>query len=106
MESRQERQSDQDAIRQMLTGIPNGMRAGAIMADPALAFTCRSAKGERRSPQAHYRCTPFAELAGFPVADIADTDCFLFLWIPLRSVYLVEPLMRAWGFAFSGAGFV
>jgi N6-adenosine-specific RNA methylase IME4 len=90
----------------MLSGIPSGMRAGAIMADPAVAFACRSAKGEDRSPQHHYRCTSFEELAGFQVADIARADCFLFLWIPLRSVFLVEPLMKAWGFSFSGAGFV
>ena len=30
----------------------------------------------------------------------------MFLWIPLRSVFLVEPLMRAWGFKFSGTAFV
>jgi N6-adenosine-specific RNA methylase IME4 len=93
-------------MTQMLTEIPYGMRAGAIMADPGLAFACCSAKGEGRSPQAHYHCTPFAELPEFPVANIAAADCFLFLWIPLRSVYLVEPLMSAWGFTFSGAGFV
>jgi hypothetical protein len=60
----------------MLTGIPNGMRAGAIMADPGVAFACRSAKGEGRSPQRHYRCTPLVQLTEFPVADIAAADCF------------------------------
>jgi N6-adenosine-specific RNA methylase IME4 len=35
----------------------------------------------------------------------AAKNCFLFLWVPLRSVFLVEPLMRAWGFRFSGAAF-
>src|SRR5512132_586661 len=90
----------------MLTGIPADTRAGAILADPPLAFACRSTKGEGRSPQHHYRCTPLEQLSQLPVSEIAAADCFLFLWIPLRSVFLVEPLMRAWGFAFSGAGFV
>jgi N6-adenosine-specific RNA methylase IME4 len=85
---------------------PLGLQAGAILADPPLAFLTRSAKGEGRSPQKHYRCLPVEELAKLPVATFAATDCFLFLWIPLRSVFLVEPLMQAWGFAFSGAGFV
>jgi N6-adenosine-specific RNA methylase IME4 len=89
----------------MMTKIPAGLRAGAIMADPGLAFEAYSAKGEGRSPQRHYRCQPLEQLAKLPVADIAGADCFLFLWIPLRSVFVVEPLMRDWGFAFSGAGF-
>jgi N6-adenosine-specific RNA methylase IME4 len=89
----------------MMTKIPAGLRAGAIMADPGLAFEAYSAKGEGRSPQRHYRCQPFEQLVKLPVAEIAGADCFLFLWIPLRSVFLVEPLMCGWGFAFSGAGF-
>ena len=90
----------------LLTGIPEGTQAGAIMADPGIAFRAYSAKGEGRSPQRHYQCTPFERLAALPVASIAAEDCFLFLWIPLRSVFLVEPLMRAWGFKFSGTAFV
>ena len=86
--------------------MPVSMRAGAISADPGLAFEAYSPKGEGRSPQAHYQCTPFQELAALPVASIAADDCFLFLWVPLRSVFLVEPLMRAWDFRFSGSAFV
>jgi N6-adenosine-specific RNA methylase IME4 len=82
------------------------MRAGAISADPPLRFQTWSAKGEDRSPQHHYACPPFEQLAAIPVASVAAPDCFLFLWIPLRSVFLVEPLMRAWDFTFSGAAFV
>jgi N6-adenosine-specific RNA methylase IME4 len=89
----------------MLMGIPTGTQAGAIMADPGIAFRAYSAKGEGRSPQRHYRCLPFDELARLPVAKIAATDCFLFLWIPPRSVFLTKPLMEAWGFAFSGRAF-
>jgi N6-adenosine-specific RNA methylase IME4 len=77
------------------------------MADPGLAFKAYSPKGEgSRVPQSHYRCTPFDELAALPVADVAAENCFIFLWIPNRSVYLAEPLMRAWGFKFSGSAFV
>ena len=86
--------------------IPPRLCAGAIMADPGVAFRAYSAKGEGRSPQKHYRCMPFERLAAVPIAAIAAPDCFLFLWIPLRSVFLVEPLMRAWGFRFSGTAFV
>lgn len=90
----------------MLMGIPSSMRAGAIVTDPGVAFVARSAKGEARTPQAHYRCEPFEHLAALPVAAIAACDAFLFLWVPLRSAFLVRPLMEAWGFNFSGSAFV
>ena len=90
----------------LIMGIPTGFRAGAILADPGVAFRTRSAKGETRTPQRYYRCMPFAELAAIPVASITAANSFLFLWMPLRSVFLVKPLMQAWGFRFSGSGFV
>jgi N6-adenosine-specific RNA methylase IME4 len=89
----------------MLMRIPAGTQAGAIMADPGIAFRAYSAKGEGRSPQRHYHCSPIDELMQLPVAEITAADCFLFLWVPLRSVDLVKPLMRGWGFAFSGSAF-
>jgi N6-adenosine-specific RNA methylase IME4 len=48
----------------------------------------------------------FEELTALPVANIAAPDCFLFLWVPLRSIPIVEPLMAAWDFRFSGSAFV
>jgi N6-adenosine-specific RNA methylase IME4 len=89
-----------------LDAIPAGTRFGAIMADPPIAFATRSPKGEGRCPQQHYPCMPLAELTALPIAEIAAADCFLFLWVPLRSVDQVVPLMTAWGFRFSGSAFV
>jgi N6-adenosine-specific RNA methylase IME4 len=88
-----------------MMGIPDNLRAGAILADPGIDFRSYSAKGEGRSPQKRYRCMPFEELAALPIADIAAPDCFLFLWVPLRSVFLAKPLIEAWGFEFSGSAF-
>ena len=76
-----------------------------ILVDPAIRFTTWSRKGEGRTPQHHYRCGLFAEIAALPVATIAALDAFLFLWWPLPSVYLVVPLMEAWDFQFSGSAF-
>jgi N6-adenosine-specific RNA methylase IME4 len=83
----------------------NPGRYGAILADPAIPFETWSKAGEGRSPQHHYKCSTFDELAAMPIASLAAPNCFLLLWIPLRSVVLVEPLMRAWDFTFSGVGF-
>jgi N6-adenosine-specific RNA methylase IME4 len=85
--------------------IPPDIHAGAILADPGIAFQAYSKKGEGRTPQKHYRCSPLEELTAIPVAGAAAKDCFLFLWVPLRSIDFVEPLMHAWGFNFSGSAF-
>src|SRR6516162_9682479 len=81
------------------------INAGAILADPPIPFATWSPRGEGRSPQHHYRCLNYEELASIPIANVAAPNCFLFLWVPLRSVFLVEPLMQAWGFEFSGSAF-
>jgi N6-adenosine-specific RNA methylase IME4 len=90
----------------MFDAIPAGAKYAAIMADPPIPFKAYSPKGEGRCPQAHYRCTNFDDLAALPVHDIAAANAFLFLWVPLRSVNQVVPLMAAWGFCFSGSAFV
>jgi N6-adenosine-specific RNA methylase IME4 len=99
--SRRVGNSDHNLIQQL----PVGARFAAIMADPGIAFEAYSPKGEGRSPQRYYTCSPFEELAALPLARVAADDAFLFLWIPLRSVDCVKPLMTAWGFTFSGAAF-
>jgi N6-adenosine-specific RNA methylase IME4 len=85
-------------------GLPT-IKARAIHADPPLAFRTYSSKGEGRAPQRHYGCLSIEILAGMAIADCAADDAFLFLWVPLRSVFIVKPLMEAWGFSFSGAAF-
>jgi N6-adenosine-specific RNA methylase IME4 len=85
--------------------LPHNKKFGAIMADPAIPFVAWSGKGEGRTPQAHYKCEAFDKIAALPVASVAAQDCFLFLWVPLRSVFLVAPLMERWEFKFSGAAF-
>jgi N6-adenosine-specific RNA methylase IME4 len=93
-----------EGVHRDLTGLA-GLDAGAIVADPGLAFRTWSKRGEDRTPQAHYRCDSLEELCRLPVASIAARDCFLFLWVPKRSVFLVKALMEAWGFRFSGSAF-
>jgi N6-adenosine-specific RNA methylase IME4 len=85
--------------------LPRNINARVITAYPPIPFKTWSGKGEGRSPQHHYRCEEFDELAATPVASIAAPDCFLLMWCPLRSIDWVHPLMKAWGFEFSGAGF-
>jgi N6-adenosine-specific RNA methylase IME4 len=50
------------------------------MTDPGIAFQAYSVKGEGRSPQRHYSCTPFDDLAALPVAGIAAVGPYLELF--------------------------
>jgi N6-adenosine-specific RNA methylase IME4 len=81
-----------------------GLNADAILIDAPLAFECRSQRGEGRSPQHHYQCWTVEQLRELPVAKIAGPNCWVFSWIPLRSIDLVVPLFKAWAAQFSGTG--
>lgn len=88
-----------------------------ILADPPWKYECRSAKGEKKSPQRHYSCMTIEEIAGLPVGDIAADDAVLFMWItwpfllseqqlpfpvPLGNVHapqnVINYILKAWGF--------
>jgi N6-adenosine-specific RNA methylase IME4 len=92
-----------------------------IMIDPPWPNTMRSKKGEKKSPNAHYRTMTFAEIAALPVNHLAAPDCVLFLWCtwpmllhggdPARhfagadaSRSEVGTCMHAWGFRYVTGG--
>jgi N6-adenosine-specific RNA methylase IME4 len=81
-----------------------GINADVILIDAPFAFKCWSKKGEGRSPQHHYECWDLDRLRQLPVRQIGGRNCFVFSWVPLRSVYLVKPLFDSWGVKFSGTG--
>ena len=81
------------------------IQAGAILADPALRFVSRTAKGQGRAPSRHYTDMTPEEVMALPVRECAAADCFLFLWLPNPHVYLLGPIMSAWGFTLSGLAF-
>jgi N6-adenosine-specific RNA methylase IME4 len=83
-----------------------GIDADVILIDAPFRFRTYSQRGEGRCPQIHYHCPIPDELADLPLAKIAGRDCFLFSWVPNPHAPLAEPLMRAWGFKFSGSGLV
>lgn len=75
-----------------------------IMADPPWTFRTRSARGEAKSPQAHYACMSTEDIAALPVAAIAGDDCLLWLWATNPMLPRALDVMRAWGFEFRTAG--
>src|SRR5262245_38268871 len=73
----------------------------AIAADPGTRFDARSPKGiGARSPEMKYTTQTDAEIAAWPVGELARDHAFLFYWdtTPRITVGRHIPIMRAWGF--------
>lgn len=75
-----------------------------IMADPPWRFATRSAKGEGRSPQAHYATMTQEAICAMPVAGLAARDCLLWLWTTNPHLPRALEVMAAWGFVFKTQG--
>ena len=48
----------------------------------------------------HYPAMSIAELCALPVADLADENAVLFLWVTAPMVLEAAPVIRAWGFSY------
>ncbi len=81
------------------------MKYKAIYADPPWYFRNFSAKGTGRAPISHYDVLTLEELKALPVADYADKNCALFLWVTDPMLPEGIELMRAWGFKFKTIAF-
>jgi N6-adenosine-specific RNA methylase IME4 len=82
-----------------------------IYADPPHGFKTHSDKGTGRGAVSHYDTMSLEEIKsyrirGVPVAETAAKDAVLFLWMPGPNTMQTAEIMRAWGFEFSGSGFV
>jgi N6-adenosine-specific RNA methylase IME4 len=84
----------------------NNPLAGGVLVDPPFNFSTRSEKGQERAPSQHYGCMTLDEIVAYPVAAKTAADAFLFLWVPPPHTLYAEPIMKAWGFTFSGLAFV
>lgn len=51
-----------------------------ILADPPWSFRTYSAKGQRKSAQAHYACMSLADIKALPVGHLATPDAVLVMW--------------------------
>jgi N6-adenosine-specific RNA methylase IME4 len=79
---------------------------GAIAADPPWTFYVRSSNGEGRSASQHYRTMGLEALLQLPVASLASSDAWLFLWSTGPHLPQALRLLERWGFSYSGFGFV
>jgi N6-adenosine-specific RNA methylase IME4 len=77
-----------------------------IYCDPPWAFKTRGKNGHGRSAERHYPTMPLREIKELPVQDIAAPDCHLFMWTTDPAPAAAFEVIKAWGFKYSGIGFV
>lgn len=76
-----------------------------ILADPPWTHTTFSPKGLEGRPQ-HYPRMTLSEINAIPVDEWAAKDCHLFLWTTGVHLEQAFEVIKAWGFQYSGMGFV
>lgn len=90
-----------------MTDFPSKKYA-CILADPPWKFKTYSPKGiTAKGAESHYPCMTLDEIQRLPVADIADKDCFLFLWATFPMLPEALATVEAWGFTYkTGAAWI
>ncbi len=76
-----------------------------ILADPPWEYRTYSPKGRGRSAERYYPTMQLAEIKALPVADIADKDCALFLWVTIPQLEQAFAVIKAWGFTYKTVAF-
>lgn len=77
-----------------------------IYADPPWHYRVWSKKGDGRSAEAHYPTMNLEDIKMLPVAQIADRDAALFLWVTFPLLQEAWSVMKAWGFTYKSVAFV
>jgi len=77
-----------------------------IYADPPWDWKTYSDKGRAKTSDKHYSLMGIEDLKMFPIGDIADGDCILFMWVQDAHMSDALELGEAWGFTYKTIGFV
>lgn len=75
-----------------------GRKFKVILIDPPWNFIARSDKGEGRSASKHYTTTGLDPIKALPLAELADTDCVMFMWMVDWCPKWAFELIEHWGF--------
>ncbi len=84
----------------------NNKKYAVILADPPWAYHVYAQKGKGRSAESHYPTMRLEDIKALPVADIADKNCALFLWVTFPQLEDAFAVIKAWGFAYKTVAFV
>ncbi len=75
-----------------------------IHADPPWRYDDKSKN--RGGAERHYRTMSLADMKAMNVGDLANRDCYLFMWTTGPQLEDAMELLRAWGFKYNTLGFV
>ncbi|MCB1885647.1 MAG: hypothetical protein KDG89_16915 [Geminicoccaceae bacterium] len=84
---------------------PPGNAYPVVYADPPWRFRTYSAKGQGRSPDAHYPCMDLDAIKALPVSSWAAPDAVLLLWATDPLLPQALDVIAAWGFTYKTVGF-
>ncbi len=80
--------------------LPEGTTYAVILADPPWNYGASKVSNTSVGPQMHYPTMSTAEIAAMPIADLAQRNAVLFLWVPSSLLPDGLQVMEAWGFKY------
>jgi N6-adenosine-specific RNA methylase IME4 len=99
---RQERRHEnrQDVATATDINLLRGQRFATLVLDPPWDWGDEGDQDQLGRARPTYATMPLAEIAALPIAEIADQDAHLYLWITNRSLPKGFALLDAWGFRY------
>jgi N6-adenosine-specific RNA methylase IME4 len=76
-----DRTKDGGCVADLVDMARSGRKFGSIGMDPQWKFLTRSAAGEGRSANVHYKTEEVEKIKDLPVGDLAADDCALYMWM-------------------------
>ena len=94
---------DDEKLSCKMSNVP---KYSVIYADPPWQYKVYSKKGMGRSAESHYPTMSIEDIKALPVANLADKDCALFLWVTFPCLLEGFEVIKAWGFSYKPVAFV
>jgi len=99
--AREQRREENRAIVQQAAPLAEvSARFATIVIDPPWDWGDEGDVDQMGRARPDYATMPYEKLLALPVADKADTDCHLYLWITNRSLPKGFALLESWGFRY------
>ena len=83
------------------------MKYQIIYADPPWRYRQGKSMGTnfQGAADAHYETMDYLDICKLPIADLADTDCLLFMWVTFPMLVEGLEVIKAWGFEYKTVAF-
>ena len=100
-QAREQRREENRVLVQQATPLAEGAtRFATIVIDPPWDWGDEGDVDQMGRARPDYATMPYEKLLALPIADKADADCHIYLWITNRSLPKGFALLEAWGFRY------